>query len=434
MKRRHLLKQGVALAGATAFSPLGALVPQKKRRQKYLFVVEGNGLPQCQIHPSTTPFIPLGKRQTRHEFKLENLPDCLTPIGNYMDKMCIIQGITGKICGGGHSNDHGTLGSYNARDGKLIDGPTIDYLLGAQNESRTFKNVVLGINARNHDVVFNLSAEDKDKPIATICNPRAAYNRMFGALGNKSDIAEDRAMIEYLKNDITDAQRQFRGNEPNLKKYHDSLSSLLERNERIGNLEVSNPPKLSAKYDSEDHVDMLDAHFEMAAAALRLDLTDSATLAVGVGYEHFQIQMASLDGVDGTRHGLGHRNMKGNDPSNMHEGHIMAARVRKYVFQLIARALEEVDDLVVVYTSDAAEVHHSRCDEWPHIIVGNHDNLRLDGRFLYYPETGTDQQRTINALHNSILRAGGIEKDGFGLIANNLPLKAQLGVLPELMA
>ena len=86
---------------------------------------------------------------------------------------------------------------------------------------------------------------------------------------------------------------------------------------------------MSDKYRSQDHVQMLDAHFEMAATALAGDLTDSATIAVGSGYEHFQIQMNSLEGVKSPRHNLGHMNMNGSNPSVVHTGHHEAALVRK---------------------------------------------------------------------------------------------------------
>lgn len=433
MNRRDFLKQSAATVSAAAIANNldAAPVPQ---RTKYLFVVEGNGLPQRQIHPSSVPFIPLGQRKTFQEFPIRDLPPALEPIGDYVGKMCIVQGITGRMCGGGHSNDHGTLGSYNARDGKLISGPTIDYLLGAQNPDRVFENVVLGINGKNLDVVFNISASEKDKPVATICNPRAAYNRLFGALGNQEEVAKDRALIEYLQRDIERTRHRVGSNDPKLRKYSDAFEAINARNGRIGNLRINRIPKLTGKYDSEDHVEMLDAHFEMAAAALRGNLTDSATVAVGVGYEHFQIVMNSLAGVESPRHGLGHLNMKGKDPSVPHAGHQEAALVRKYVFELIARTLGEVENLVVVYTSDAAEKHHSNCSEWPHVIVGNHPHLRLDGRFLYYPEDGTPEQRTLNAFHNTLLRAGGIEMDSFGQLVKNVPRKAQRGVLPELFA
>lgn len=441
MNRRHFLQRSSAAFGAGLFAPLHSLLADTPpapapARTKYLFVVESNGLPGRQIHPAGVPFIPLGKRQTFREFKIKDLPPALEPVGDYLDKMCIVQGITGRVCGGGHSNDHGTLGSYNARDGRFIAGPTVDYLLGAQNRERNFENVVLGINGNNADVVFNLSAEGTDRPIATICNPLTAYNRLFGALGNPEEIARDRALIDYLKGDIDRTQRQLGTTEADwkLRKYREAFESIERRNARIGGLKLERIPKLTDKYRSEDHVEMLDAHFEMAAAALRGNLTDSATIAVGVGFEHFNIKMESLEGIHTARHNLGHANMKGRDTLDPMASHDEAARVRRYLFQLIARTLGEVDNLVVVYTSDAAEKHHSNGEEWPHVIVGNQPNLRLDGRFLYYPEDGTAGQRTLNALHNTLLRAGGIEMDSFGQLVKTVPLKAQVGTLPELLA
>jgi hypothetical protein len=438
MQRRTILKQGIATLGVASLTPPSLLPADAPRGRssspKYLFVLEGNGLPQRQIHPQNVPFIPLGSRDRFQEFKLTDLPMALEPVGDYMNNMCIVQGITGSMCGGGHSNDHGTLGSFNARDGKLIPGPTIDYLLGTQNKDRIFENVVLGINGPDRDVIFNVSAAGKNQPIATLCNPVAAYNRMFGALGNKSEVAKDSALIEYLRRDAERTQRRLGQKDWKLQKYSDAFATIDQRNQRIGWMKSIPIPDLTDKYRSQDHVEMLDAHFEMAAAALAGDLTDSATIAVGSGFEHFQIQMNSLEGVESPRHNLGHMNMKGTDPSVAHAGHHEAALVRKYVFQLIARTLANVDNLVVIYTSDAAEKHHSNCDEWPHVILGNHPNLKLDGRFLYYPENGTKGQRTLNAFHNTLLHAGGIEMESFGQIVKNVAKKAQVGTLPELLS
>ena len=438
MNRRTLLKHGMATLGAGAWMP-GAMLEAAARSKassapKYLFVLEGNGLPQRQIHPANVPFIPLGGRERFREFKITDLPMALEPVAKYQNKMCIVQGITGKMCGGGHSNDHGTLGSFNARDGKLIAGPTIDYLLGAQNKERIFENVALGINGPNKDVIFNVSAAAKDRPIATICNPLAAYNRMFGALGNKEETLKDQALIKYLQRDLKRTQTLLGGNDWKLQKYSEAFGKIDRRNQRIGTLTSVAAPKLTDKYRSQDHVQMLDAHFEMAASALKGDLTDSATIAVGSGYEHFQIIMNSLEGVNEPRHNLGHMNMKGRDSLKPAAGHREASLVRNYLFKLIARTLDEVDNLIVVYTSDAAEKHHSNCDEWPHVLIGNHPNLQLDGRFIYYPENGQEGQRTLNAFHNTLLRAGGIEQESFGQLVKNVPMKAQLGILPELLA
>lgn len=437
-QRRTLLKQGIMTLGVASLTPRTLLKGNTQdggsSSPKYLFVLEGNGLPQRQIHPKNVPFIPLGSRERFQEFKITDLPMALEPVGNYINHMCIVQGITGSVCGGGHSNDHGTLGSYNARDGKLIYGPTVDYLLGRQNKDCIFENVVLGINGPNKDVIFNVSAAGKDQPIATICNPLTAYNRMFGALGNKAEVAKDSALIAYLRRDAQRTQRELGQQDWKIEKYSEAFGIIDQRNQRIGQLKSIATPDLTDKYRSQDHVEMLDAHFEMATAALAGNLTDSATIAVGSGYEHFQIQMNSLAGVVNPRHNLGHLNMKGTDPSVIHAGHQEAAIVRKYIFQLIARTLSKVNNLVVVYTSDAAEKHHSRCDEWPHVILGNHPKLRLDGRFLYYPENGTKGQRTLNAFHNTLLRAGGIERNSFGQLVKNVAKKAQIGTLPELLS
>ncbi|GAH13254.1 unnamed protein product, partial [marine sediment metagenome] len=53
-------------------------------------------------------------------------------------------------------------------------------------------------------------------------------------------------------------------------------------------------PRATDKYQSEVETDRLDAHFEMATAAMIGGLTQCATIASGVGFPHFSITFNGL--------------------------------------------------------------------------------------------------------------------------------------------
>ena len=434
MKRNEFLKQASAAFIATqGLNPIHAnAIEKKKSTPKFLFVLEGNGLPQRQIQPKNVPYIDLEDRDAYHEYAIGELPTALEPVEKYKNNMCIIQGVSGRICGGGHSNDHGTLGSYNSRDGRNIAGPTIDHLIGEKHQS-VFNQLSLGINANDLDVIFNCTAADRDKPLATLCNPVSAYNRIFGTLGNKEQVEKDNKIIDYIKNNIEGHMNSF-GPDPKLIHYAKAYDNILNRQNKIAHAKINKFPTLTEKYESLDHVDKLSSHFEIATAALRENITNVATMAVGVGYTHFQIDMSSLEGVSMPRHGLGHANMKNKDPKVPWAPHEEAALVRRFVFENIRKMMDEVDNLVVVYCSDAAEKHHSTCHEWPHVILSNSPSkLQLDGRFIYYPKEGVKGHKTINALHNSLLYNAGIELDYFGALTKSISDDAQIGYLKELL-
>src|SRR5690606_28279005 len=116
--------------------------------------------------------------------------------------------------------------------------------------------------------------------------------------------------------------------------------------------------------------DRLDAHCGLAGAALVSGLTKVVTLASGCGDPYSSIKFRGL-GIDLAKHNVGH--------GGSYQGRTwdqLAVAIRRWHFELIARlaaklqAMPEgdgtmLDNTVIVYLSDAAEGHHSRCWEWP---------------------------------------------------------------------
>jgi hypothetical protein len=99
------------------------------------------------------------------------------------------------------------------------------------------------------------------------------------------------------------------------------------------------------------------------------------TIASGVGDPYFSVKFDGL-GIGVGKHTIGH----GGSYYGM-TWEDMSIKIRRFHFDLIARLMKKLeavpegngtmlDRTVVVYLSDAAEGHHSRCWEWPFVVVG----------------------------------------------------------------
>ena len=104
--------------------------------------------------------------------------------------------------------------------------------------------------------------------------------------------------------------------------------------------------------------------------------------------------------------------------------------IRRFHFDLIARLakkLESVpegdgtmlDNTVIVYVSDGAEGHHSRCWEWPMVVLGNAGGKLKTGRYVDYPGYGQ-----LGASHESTPGSGaGPQTSGPGAGGRGPPVK-----------
>lgn len=459
MATRRQFVQGVSL-GASGFllNPILGKVQAEaagvaRRPTRFVFLVEGNGLNPKQIHPEGIPFVGREKRKELADTPLVDLklPPALDPLNEYKDKLTIVQGLSGRIAGGGHSNNFGALGAFNAQGGVGRTGKpaaeTIDAALGKANPA-IFPLVTLGITDRpEHTVVYNCSAWRAGQKLPTQCRPDLAHNMLFGAVAKgegKKDFAARTNLLDYIVDDIKRVQTRF-GTEDRQKldQYLQSYESLRDRRSRL--VEVSDAlrkvaPVPDDKYQSAVETDRLDAHFDMAAAALIGGLTNVVTIASGVGDPYFSVKFTGL-GIDFGKHGIGH----GGSYNGMTWDQ-MAVKIRRFHFELVARLMKKLeairegdgtmlDNTVIVYLSDAAEGHHSRCWEWPFVVIGDlGGRLKRPGRYLSYPNYGLDGHRTTNCLYNTFLHAAGAPRDDFGQSDPKLAEQHQKGPLSELLS
>ncbi|MEM7392158.1 MAG: DUF1552 domain-containing protein [Verrucomicrobiota bacterium] len=463
--RRNFLKETAFGSGALLLSPilqqLQAEAAGVKRAPRFVFVVEGNGLPPEQITPVgyTRKGIKLkgvpnvsGVTTMVDDSLLEReLPESLQPIKKYQDRLNVINGLSGRVAGGGHSNDFGAMGVYNCGSdvgsSGVPMGETIDVALGKQ-LGGIFTQVGLGMTGNmEQNVIYNCSAWDQNKPMPTVCQPMTAYGNLFGSVAGGNSRAEFNArtnLLDFLKDDVKRLQREVSGAErEKLDAHLAGYEAMRNRQSRLGGIEGTlrkKAPEVTDKFTSEVECDRLDAQFDIAAAALSGGLTNVVTVASGVGNPFFGVKFTGL-GIDFGKHGIGH----GGSYKGMTSQEMMV-KIRTFHFQLIADFMDKLnevpegdgtllDNTVILYFSDAAESHHSRCGQWPFVMLaGRHTGLK-GGRYLDFPHYGVDGHREIGNLYTTLLHIAGEQRPYFGV--HDVMLKGEAsgdGPLSHLLA
>jgi hypothetical protein len=447
--RRSALK-GITLGtGAAILNPmlarLAAESEGKSAPKRFVFVVEGNGLPWQQIQPKGIARD--GKKISSGGYTGRNggdpregliekpltgleLAESLEPVSFVKDRVTILQGLSGKMNGGGHSNDFGCLGAYNAKGGVgnsgNPQGETIDYAVGKK-VSAVFPQVSLGISERVEDtVIYNCSASARGKTLPTQCRPELAMQALFGSVAGgdaRQRFDTSKNLLDYMIEDVKRLESSIAGPErEKLHSYFEAFAGMRERHEKLVQLEAQlrkNSPPVTNKFTSTVETDRLDAQFDIAAASLISGLTNSVTLASGVGNPYFGIKFTGL-GINFGKHGIGH----GGSFNGM-TWDVMAVKIRRFHFELIARLIKKLqavsegngtmfDNTCIVYLSDAAEGHHSRCWEWPAVMVGNLSGALKTGRYLEFPGHGAKNHKHIGNLYTTLLHAAGDRRDSFG--------------------
>ena len=277
----------------------------------------------------------------------KELPESLHPIQAWQDRLTVVNGLSGRVAGGGHSNDFGALGAYNCGSGVgnsgMAAGETIDVALGKK-LGGIFPHFGLGISDRaEDDVIYNCSAWGKGQPTPTICQPMTAYGALFGSVAGGNSKAEFNAktnLLDFLRSDVKRLHGQVSGAErdklqAHLKGYEDMSSQ-----SRLGEIEGTLrrvAPEVTDKFKSEVESDRLDAQFDLAAAAMIGGLTHSITIASGVGNPYFSVKFTGL-GIDIGKHSIGH----GGSFKDMSPGQLKV-KIHKFHFQLMADLMKKLE-------------------------------------------------------------------------------------------
>ena len=357
-----------------------------------------------------------------------------------------MQGLSGKVCGGGHSNNFGALGVYSSKAGAA--GETVDAAL-AKALPGIFPHVGVGMvdaDKGGSGIVYNVSAWAAQKKLPIQCDPANALATYFGSVapgaGRQAFDAKTN-LLDFMAGDVKKMEASLTGGEREKVQQHLAAYEAMGVRQRQlteveGRLRKALPPTTN-KFTSAVETDRLEANFDVAAGALIGGLTNVVTIASGCGDPYFGVRFTGL-GITLGKHGIGH----GGGEKGKTAGDLSTA-IRKFHIELMARlatklqAVKEgdgtmLDNTVIVYLSDSAESHHSRCDQWPMVILGDGGGrLKLGNRYLCYPKYGAKGHRTIANMYTTFLHAAGVEREHFGMQDPMLKDLDQTGPLHELV-
>ena len=451
--RRQMLKGFSLGAGSMLLSPMiqrvMANAEGKERPPRFVFVLQSNGFDAVQACPESIPFQKYADREKFGSIDLmqHKLPKGLAALEPLKSKTTIVQGLSGRCTGGGHSTWGGSLGQYRISGANLSpQNITIDYQLG-QAIPGILPWIGVGMASGARDALMNITARAAHKTMPIILNPEKAYNSFFSVAAGgerEKNFHLKRNLLDYMVGDVKKTRKALgalAGEE--LDAYLSAYDQLAARQyQLLANKEVlkKSAPKVDDRFTSTVATKRLEAQFELAGSALIGGLSNVATLTCAATEINAQPYLGI--GVNISNHGYGH--MGGNRRDA--KGIPYYEKTRGWLFGLIAKLAQRLektpegdgnmlDNTIIVYMSDAPDTHHSTGYEWPLAIVGNlKGKMNLGGRYINFPGYGKPGHHTVGALYTTFLNCVGQPQQTFGRLDPDLDEKAmQTGPLAQLM-
>lgn len=444
--RRSMLR-GVTLgAGAVALSPFLKQLEAADRQQlpkRFVFVVKSSGLQGDYLNPEGLEH--RGEKVVDVSLDGRKLSDSMKPLEPLKSKLTIIQGLSGKMTRLGHSAHYGALGGYKASPHAPPLYATIDGHLSEAFPS-VFNHVGFKMGEGSQGVTFPaISAKGPGQQLPFQQNPMAAFENLFGSIlegGNlKNKYTRTGNVLDAMSADIRKLQKSLPATEQEkLGHYLNGFEALRDRRVKLVKMQNAlqqNAPDLDDKYTSRFKTHHLEAHFDMASAALISGLTNVVTVHTD-GLDSVYSGIGIGNNVHAIGHGAGYATLSAQDCRNA---------IRSFHIELIAEMAAKLnavpegdgtmlDNTIIVYTSDNAAQHHSVGLDWPMLVLGNMGNkLKSAGRYIAYPQYGrAGHKHTICNWFTTLCHLAGIPQDLFGQPDMALgKAKDQAGPLNELL-
>ncbi len=464
--RREALRALSATTGSVLLAPIlqqiraHAAGDEAKLPKRFVFVVRANGLRPWGIVPEGLE--ELGENRHQQESTAEySLADrklhpsfaSLEPLKEYLT---IVNNLSGRAAAVSdpHGANFGTLGVYRSANGAPPAGETIDAALAKAMPS-VFTHLGFKMGTAAELIAHpRVSAAGRGKTLPFYCSPMLAYKELFGSLAKNEELQSasqlDKELLEFMVDDVKRTKQTLAAPErEKLDHYLEGFESLRDRQVKLATLDDSvrvHIPSITDKYTSPVETHRLEAHFDLAAAALIAGLTNVVTFDADDLEGHY----SGLGLGEKSLHGIGHLadDFKVGRDSNFADGTDgVGARniVRKFQLDLIAGLAKKLhavpegngnmlDNTLIVLLSDAGQQHHANYQSFPMVLVGNLGGKLQTGRFLNYPSYEQEGNRTLGSFYLSLLAAAGHERDSFGELDLKLPTAPQQQPLPELFA
>ena len=472
--RRHFLESTALGSGAALFSPFLASVSahaagaESALPKRFVFIVKASGIDPYNLVPAGLPGQPTPEKPSvaakvsyqRDRDQLVQasladhaLPDIFKPLEAFKDKLTILQGLSGNNFKGNHTAGYGALSCHNSELTPIA--PTVDALLGLKHSTGPYPVFGMATNGSlrgqasvpDDAYVFpNLTALKAGQGVAFQASPTKAFNELFGSAvmapeALKKELTLNRRLMDFLKDDAKRiSNRLAQEDRERFDGYIETFDALRVRDERKtalkDRIKKSAPEYVADKFTSMQHMDRMEAQFELGAAALVAGLTNVVTLrpdTLGTLYQDLGFQTLGL-------HAIGHGAVL---PSGMNS-YQMRKKVDAYHMGLVAKMAQTfenipegdgtmLDNTLIVYLSCAGGKHHGGNTDWPAVLLGGCGGKLKMGQYLQYPSYKKAGHKTLGNLYLSLLGAGGVRSgEHFGQLdpaLKDLDLKGPLGEL-----
>lgn len=447
---RRKFVQGTSLgAGALVLNPIvnrllcsaEGLDPEKLP-QRFVFVMKSSGIIPERIVPASLAAQAKDSRQAINEPLADHrLPKEMAPLEKFKSHVSILQGISGKMCKGGHSSWFGALGVYKTggehNSGSILRA-TIDAELAKLFPS-PFQHVGLALRGKvmgketEGTLYPGISAVAPGRELPFQASPDVAYDQLFGSAISGSQQAKQRYqlksnLLDFMIDDLRTLNRSLPATEKEkLQHYLSAFEELKIRRAKLAKMEKQikqHAPKRSDQLTSTRPTIRQKAHFDLLAAALIAGITNVVTLRL----DNISTNYGDLGLSEKNVHGIGHGEVcNGKSPQ--------AARdiIRLHHMKLLADLADKLqripegdgtmlDNTLIIYMSDSGNEHHGNLNEWPYILIGGGGGkLKLTGRYIQVPGYGQPGHQTIGNWYTTLLHAYGNPVEHFG----NLDLHLQ---------
>ena len=369
------------------------------------------------------------------------LPEPISPLEPYKDKIHIINGLHGLHTSPSHSAFFGALGGYRGGIGIPPFAETIDHVLSRLLPQTILPHLCIGMDALpnmiSRPTLATLSAAGAGKPLFMYSNPNDLYQMLFGTIAS-GDVKKRFEARSKVLNQVEQLAEQGSGPLPSSDRelYQTYVDGFRNGNglcERLAS--VSDHLKLFApKYDEKFlkpkfETDWHDALLDVGIATLKAGLTNVLTIGSGRG-EIFGAWKGL--GVVEAGHNLGHMDQPDNP---------IWIKIRQYNCRMLVKMMQELesvpegngtmmDHTLIVYSSNNADKQHTNGANWPFILLGNCGGRIKTGQF-----TQMDGKRPVNALYTTLLHAIGAPRDRFNMDKSTAAKHdSKIGPIEELMA
>jgi len=435
--RRDALKKLSLGSGAFLLSPflrqieLQAAGKAVSFSNRFVFVVKSSGIVPDGITPEAFKDKDATDTLFNEDLTKVFLPAPMKALEPFKDQLSIVQGLSGKMCRGGHSSWFGMMGVYMTGgefDAGAVIRATADAELAKLNPA-PFNHLGLAIKGKalsddyGGTMYPGISAVAPGQELPFQGSPDIAYEQLFGSVVSSSGKGEmgfklQKNLLDFMVDDIKRVSAAIPSSERGkMDVYLNAFEELQVRHSKLSSMKqqiAANAPGYSDKFTSTVEEVRQEAQFDLATAALIAGLTNVVTIRL----DNVDMTYRRL-GIDKDNHGIGHN-----------EGTKSQAEYRDIIFQHHAELLATMagklkavpegdgnmlDNTMVIFLSDSSDAHHGTGMEWPYLIVGGGGGkLKLPGRYLRYPKYGAIGCRTIGDWWTTLLNAYGNPIKYFG--------------------